>query len=114
MNELRRSPRIRTDAMVDIAGTDVLLYHRISDISLGGICLESRVAEPVGTDVELTINFPDMNAYIETSGTVVRVDKGDRPVMAIQFTGLSEDANKLLERYLDLRGTGLKGGEGGI
>ncbi len=38
-NELREHPRFEVTAYVDYAGTEVLLYHRIENISLGGIRL---------------------------------------------------------------------------
>lgn len=102
MADNRGSPRIRTDALVDVAGTDVLLFHRIRDLSVGGMSIESPVLEAVGTEVDLSINFPDLGEVLETRGVVVRTTESPR-VMGIRFVGLSRRDTALLQRYLDLK-----------
>src|SRR5438552_3226210 len=57
--EARRYPRFVVDALVDVTASEVLLYHRIQNISLGGICIQSPTAEEVGSRVELVLNVPD-------------------------------------------------------
>jgi hypothetical protein len=37
----REYPRYEVNAYVDYTGNEVLLYHRIQNISLGGICIQS-------------------------------------------------------------------------
>ena len=39
--QTRKHPRIKTDAVVDYTGSEVLLYHKIENISLGGICIQA-------------------------------------------------------------------------
>ncbi len=109
----RRSPRIQTNALVDVAGTDVLLFHRIRDISMGGICIECPTLEEVGTEVDLCINFPDLDEVIETRGVVVWAHEEPWRGMAIRFAELSEEHRSILRRYLGLRYPGNGGGGGG-
>lgn len=99
----RRSPRIQTDAVVDVAGKDVLLFHRIRDISMGGICIECPTLEEVGTEVDLCINFPDLDEVIETKGVVVWAHEEPWRGMAIRFAELDEEQRSILRRYLGLR-----------
>lgn len=108
MEEQRRYPRIKTDALVDVAGQEVLLFHRIRDISMGGLCIECPTLEEVGAEVDLCINFPDLDEVIETKGVVVWTHEEPRPGMAIKFVGLTEEQKAILRRYLSLRGEGKK------
>jgi len=101
--EQRKSPRIQTDALVDVAGKDVLLFHRIRDISMGGLCIDSPTPEEVGTEVDLVVNFPDLDEVIETRGVVVWSHDEPRKGMAIKFLDLTEEQRSILRRYLGLR-----------
>jgi len=103
MGEQRRSSRIRTNALVDVAGTDVLLFHEIVDISGGGICIQCPTVEEVGTEVDLCINFPDLDESIETRGVVVWSHEEPRKGMAIKFLDLTEKQRAILRRYLGMR-----------
>lgn len=102
MENQRKSPRIQTDAIVDYMGTDVLLYHKIQNISLGGICIQSPTIEDVGVEVELSINFPDLNETIETKGVVVWANNEPPKDMGIRFETLTEKQKEILRKYLEL------------
>ncbi len=101
--EQRKSPRIQTDALVDLAASNVLLFHRIRDISMGGICVDCPTLEEVGTEVDLCINFPDLDEVIETKGVVVWAHEEPRRGMAIRFVDLTEEQRSILRRYLGVR-----------
>ena len=45
----REFPRYEVSAYVDYTGTEVLLYHRIQNISLGGVCIQTPSIEEVGS-----------------------------------------------------------------
>ena len=62
MEERRNAPnRIKADVQVDYLGTHVVLYHRVLNLSIGGICIESPSVEAVGKVVRLSLNFPDLH-----------------------------------------------------
>lgn len=103
MDEQRRSPRIRTNALVDVAATDVLLFHKIVDISSGGICIQCPTVEEAGTEVEIIINFPELDESIETRGVVVWSHEEPRKGMAIRFVDLTFEQRVILRRYLGMR-----------
>src|SRR5262249_30631178 len=46
----RAHPRYEVEAYVDVSApaSDVLLFHRIQNISMGGICIQTPVVEEVG------------------------------------------------------------------
>jgi len=102
--ERRRYPRIEVNAYVDYAGADVLLYHRVDNISLGGIGITSPSVEPVGAVVELVINFPDLDESIVTQGEVSwsRGDPKAGPVeMGIRYVNMPDSDRETLQRFLD-------------
>jgi uncharacterized protein (TIGR02266 family) len=102
MEERRKSVRIETNAMIDVLGKEVLMFHRIRDLSMGGVCIETESLEPVGSEVDLVINFPDLDEIIETKGVVVWAHEEPRPGMAIKFVDLKEEDKMVLRRYLGM------------
>lgn len=97
----RRHKRIEVNAYVDYTGSDVMLYHRIENISLGGICIEVPSPEPPGTQVELCINFPDLGERaIEVRGEVVWVGELPPRLMGIRFIDVTPDTQLSLVQYL--------------
>ena len=57
-------PRYEVNAYVDYTGNEMLLFHRIQNISLGGVCIKTSGVEEIGTIVDLVLNFPDLDASI--------------------------------------------------
>jgi hypothetical protein len=115
MSENRKSIRILTDAVVDVAsGTEVVLFHKIRDLGEGGLSLEFPTLEPVGSLVDLSIALPALDGVLECSGEVVRAILAPMPVLGIRFTGLSDEQVALLRRFLATRsGKGEGDGEAG-
>lgn len=98
--ESRTYKRIEVDALVDYTGSDVLLYHKIENISLGGICIETPTLEETGTIVELVINFPDFDETVELKGEVAWIDRDHPHNMGITFLDVDEHSHSILENYL--------------
>jgi hypothetical protein len=48
-----RVPALEVNAYVDFTGNEVLPFHRIQNISLGGVCIQTAGVEEVGTLVDL-------------------------------------------------------------
>ncbi len=75
----------------------------IKDIGAGGICLVSEKPLPVSTNLELQINFPDIEKPISTLGRVVwlkQMPKTDRYEMGIEFTSIEESLRKFIDEYV--------------
>jgi uncharacterized protein (TIGR02266 family) len=97
----REHVRIETDALVDYTGSEILLFHKIENISLGGISIRTATPEALGTRVYITINFPDLNESIEAEGEVVWVNHDEPKDMGVKFLGLSESDKAVLRRYTE-------------
>ncbi len=96
----RMFPRIEVNAYVDYTGSEVLLFHKIENISLGGISIQASKIEPVGSIVELTVNFPDLDKSINVQGEVVWAT-GDEPLdMGIRYINLAPENKEVLKKYL--------------
>lgn len=98
--EKREHPRYEVTAYVDYSGSEVLLYHRIENISLGGICIQTTAVEEVGTVVDLMINFPDLDTSIAVQGEVVWCNREPPMDLGIRYIDLDDERRETLRRYL--------------
>lgn len=100
-DDKREHPRFVVTAYVDYAGTEVLLYHRIENISLGGVCIQTASIEEVGTVVDLLINFPDLDTSIAIQGEVVWANREPPMDMGIRYLDLGGERRETLRKYID-------------
>jgi len=98
----REYPRFEVNAYVDYTGNEVVLYHRIQNISLGGICIQSSGVEDVGTTVDLVINFPDLSASLSVKGEVVWVNREPPMDMGIRYIDLDNERKEMLRKYISM------------
>ena len=96
----REFPRYEVNATIDFTGNEVLLFHRIQNISLGGICIQSGGVEDVGTMVDLVINFPDLDACVQVRGEVVWANREPPMDMGIRYVDLDNERKDTLRRYI--------------
>jgi len=99
-SERRMFPRIEANAYVDFTGTEVLLFHKIENISLGGISIQASKVEPVGTIVDLLVNFPDLEKSIKVQGEVVWSTTDEPLDMGIRYVNLTPEDKEVLKKYL--------------
>ena len=99
-NEQRKHPRYEVSAFVDCTGSEVYLRHKIMNVSVGGVCIQVDAPEEIGTEVDLLIHFPDLNASISVHGQVVWVNRTHPVDMGIRFVGLDEKKQETLKQYL--------------
>ena len=97
----REFPRYEVSAYVDYTGSEVLLYHRIQNISLGGICLSSPSIEEVGTLVDLVINFPELGTSLAMRGEVVWANREQPCDIGIRYLDMDASKRATLLRYLE-------------
>ncbi|MCD6497463.1 MAG: PilZ domain-containing protein [Deltaproteobacteria bacterium] len=98
--EARKHVRYEVDAYVDYTGTDVGLYHKVQNISLGGICIQSSSVEDVGTIVDLVINFPDLDSTIAIKGEVVWANRHEPKDMGIRYMNLDDGRLGTLKKFI--------------
>lgn len=96
----REFPRYEVSAYVDYTGSEVLLYHRIQNISLGGICISSPSIEEVGSTVDLVINFPELGTSLALRGEVVWANRDPPMDMGIRYVDLDDGKRETLRQYL--------------
>lgn len=101
MSEPRAYPRYEVDAYVDVTGTDVLLYHRIQNVSLGGICIQTATLETRGTMVDVVVNFPELQKVVRLHGEVVWANPEPPQDMGIRWVGITPEQKELLREFLD-------------
>jgi uncharacterized protein (TIGR02266 family) len=98
----REFPRYEVNAYVDYTGNEVLLYHRIQNISLGGVCIQSSGVEDVGTVVDLVINFPELAASLSIKGEVVWVNRDAPMDMGIRYVEMDNERKEMLRKYITM------------
>lgn len=98
----REFPRFEVNAYVDFTGNEVMLFHRIQNISLGGVCIQTSGVEEVGTMVDLVLNFPDLDASIGVKGQVVWANRDDPSDMGVRFIDLDEERKDTLRKYINM------------
>jgi uncharacterized protein (TIGR02266 family) len=96
----REHPRYEVNAYVDYTGTEVLLYHKIQNISLGGICIQTANVEEVGSVVDLVINFPELDAQVALRGEVVWANREPPMDMGIRYVGMDDVKRETLRKYI--------------
>src|SRR5215467_13669949 len=98
----REYPRYEVSAYVDYTGSEVLLYHKIQNISLGGICIQTPSIEEVGSVVDLVINFPDLDAQVALKGEVVWANREPPMDMGIRYIDLDDERKETLRKYIGM------------
>jgi uncharacterized protein (TIGR02266 family) len=96
----RLFPRYEVSAFVDYAGGEVLLHHRIQNISMGGICIQSPSIEEVGSTVELVVNFPDLGRSLALRGQVMWANREPPMDMGIRYVDMDDKKRADLREYL--------------
>lgn len=88
--------------LIEYAAMDSFRSDYITDISGGGLFIQTQVPLPVGTDIELKIAFPSIPKLIEARGVVVRISEhavdNKPPGMGIKFVGLKDEDARFINR----------------
>ncbi len=98
--EQRKTPRYELSAYIDCAGSEVYLHHKLLNISLGGICFQCDSPEPVGTEVELLVHFPEISAQLPCRAQVVWANRSAPCDMGLKFLGMDDKKTETLHKYL--------------
>lgn len=102
----RRSPRLHHELLVAYRSVDGFITDWATNISQGGIFINTRTPHPVGSMVKLIISLPDAAFPFDLTGRVTRVNDFDNPSnqvpgMAIEFVDVDEDKQVRIERFVD-------------
>ena len=82
---------------------DFVLEHA-SNISRGGIFIQTDDPPPLETVVQVEVNLPDNPAPVTTNGIVVHRQLavgGKMPGVGVQFVDSGDDFRERIDRYMD-------------
>jgi uncharacterized protein (TIGR02266 family) len=96
---------------------ELLVAHRYStvqgfitdwatNISRGGIFINTRKPQRVGSTIRLIISLPDASFPFELTGRVTRVNEFDNPAnevpgMAVEFLDVDDEKRTRIERFVE-------------
>lgn len=102
----RRAERLENELSVTYRTVDGFISDWATNISRGGLFINSREPLPVGTVVRLIISLPDTAFPFDLEGKVVRVVAPDNPGneppgMGIEFVDVDEEKRGRIERFVE-------------
>jgi len=104
LKDQRHHKRYELEAYVDYTGKEFLLNHKITDLSLGGMKLQTKEVDKVGQEVDIILTLPDLEAVIEIKAEVVWSNPEEH-IMGLKFKRLGIKEHKLLQEYLNKTAT---------
>jgi len=105
--ERRSHPRIDALELVsyenyETTKTELMMgMGKTLDISLGGICLESRHALPLGSNLKLSIALKDDLITVEGKIMSLTLTEELNVKIHIQFEPIDEETERILSSFLD-------------
>jgi type IV pilus assembly protein PilZ len=111
----RRATRLQHELPVAYRTVGSFLTDWATNISKGGLFINTRKTLPVGTVVKLIIQLPDAAFPVDITGRVTRVAEFDNhanqvPGMAIEFTDIDEAKRAQIETFVEKLQKDLGGG----
>ena len=102
----RQHQRLHHELLVAYKSVDGFITDWATNISKGGIFINTRKPHPVGSLVRLIISLPDAAFPFDLTGKVMRVNEFDNPAnqvpgMAIEFVDVDEDKKTRIEKFVD-------------
>ncbi|MBI1909612.1 MAG: TIGR02266 family protein [Deltaproteobacteria bacterium] len=97
--------RLRTRIVFEDEWGEGFVYFYSTDISLGGIFLESEIPLKQGTKVFLSFSLNEGESAIKATAEVVRLEKETAASlvilgMGVRFLDLSDEAKEAINHYL--------------
>jgi uncharacterized protein (TIGR02266 family) len=101
-----RELRYRVDIRVDETTTSMFTAGRVTNISRGGLFIETPECLPIDTPVDLGLQLPEIRTVLNVHGRVAwtyDMKKGTTRLMrgaGIKFVDMTPEQMGVLERYL--------------
>jgi len=105
-DDQREDPRLDVKICVDFASRDMFLSNYVTNLSNGGLFIQSQNPLPVRTEILITLTLPETQAVIQIKGRVVwtyDIKKGTGrivPGMGIKFIDLSMENKTEIKNYI--------------
>jgi uncharacterized protein (TIGR02266 family) len=102
----RRATRLHHEIPVAYRSVGSFLTDWATNISRGGLFINTRKPLPVGTAVKILIQLPGASFPAQLGGRVTRVTEYDNranmvPGMGVEFTDLDDAQRRDLEAFVD-------------
>ena len=102
----RKAARLHHEIPVAYRSVGSFLTDWATNISQGGLFINSRKPLPVGTDVKIIIQLPGSAFPYELGGRVTRVTQFDNhanmvPGMGIEFTDVDDAKRREIETFVE-------------
>jgi type IV pilus assembly protein PilZ len=102
----RRADRLQHELLVAYRTVDGFITDWATNLSRGGLFINSRQPLPVGTTVRLILQLPDTPFPFDLRGRVARVHEFDNPTnqvpgMGIEFIDVTDELKDRIERFVD-------------
>jgi type IV pilus assembly protein PilZ len=102
----RQSDRLQHELLVAYRTVDNFVTDWATNISKGGLFINTRSPMPVGTIVRLMISLPDAAFPFDLKGRVIRVNEYDNPGnlvpgMGVEFLDIDDEKRLRIERFVD-------------
>lgn len=101
-----REPRYSVDIRVDETTMPMFTAGRVTNISRGGLFIETPTPLPMHAPIDLALRLPELQTVLNVTGRVVwtyDVRRSTSQLMTgsgIKFLDMSQDQREVLERYL--------------
>lgn len=101
----RRAARLHHDIPVAYRSVGSFLSDWATNISQGGLFINTRKPLPVGTAVKILVQLPGASFPFQLAGRVTRVTQFDNkanmvPGMGVEFTDVDEPKRRELEAFV--------------
>jgi len=94
---LRVFHRAEIEGRVFIHDDENLFNAALVNISAGGVFVRGLTSIPEGSLVRLVVKSANLESVVQATGTVVRVETGDRRGLAVEFTSISSKAREIIQ-----------------
>lgn len=110
----RRAERLHHEIPVAYRSVGSFLTDWATNISQGGVFINTRNPLPVGTEVKILIQLPGAQFPCQLEGRVTRITEFDNhanlvPGMGVEFTRLAEAMKADIESFVERLRKGLEG-----
>jgi type IV pilus assembly protein PilZ len=103
--ERREHKRKPVSMVINYETLDQFFEDYVTNISLGGVFIQSKNPLPIGTRLKIKFALPELANPIETTGVVAHVvnldDEGDMHGMGIRFADLDPESKKLIDKLVN-------------
>ncbi len=106
--QLRADPRVRVELNIEFGSEHNFYAGFVENLSAGGVFIATYNILAVGEVIEFELGLPDSEVPVKGTGEVrwtrePREGSDMQPGLGIRFLSLSDESNKIIERFVEQR-----------